>query len=398
MNLRKTILYIALFSALSSSWADSILSSYGPGFYYRFPMARTMGMGGANIAFNDPTSISRINPAANTKLNYTTLMLQFAYEGNRCADDFDHANTGYANLDGFAFAIPLSRNASFLFGLQPWTRMNYHLSFEHTLQVTDYIKRIQGDGGINSMDISLSWAPHPMLSLGLTGHYLFGRLEETWRVEYDGNGFTNTNDVYATKNEGLSWTAGVLFQPHRRLSLGAFYTAESQLDNTTQYSTVYDGTGQSIDGSLTMPACLGLGFQILAQKNLRITGDYEWQDWTEFKLTFRDRLTTTDVHRIAFGMEYLPSFNPMANYFKKITYRAGFSTQPFFGLDLEGNRIQETWFTVGAGIPFYMNVSQIDVALGFGRRGNLDNNGIKEDLVRLTLSWTGGERWFLRRY
>ena len=398
MKRQRLITLVLILFPLALGWAGSILSSYGPGLYYRFASARTMGMGGANIAFNDPFSVSRFNPAANVRLSYTTLMLQFVYEGTNTSDGEAKANTGYANLDGFTFAVPIRRNTSFQFSLQPWTRMNYHLAFENTLEGNEYTKRIQGEGGINSLEAGLAWAPIPSVSLGLTVHYLFGRLKETWRVDYSGSDFEDTADTYSTKNNGFAFTWGLLVHPTQRLSLGAVYTTKGQLDNTTHYYTTFNTTGQSVDGELTMPSNLGFGAQYLLTKTFRIVGDYEIQKWSDFDITYRKKLATADVKRFAFGFEYLPSTEPMARFFKKVTYRAGFTTQPFFGYDLERDSIRETWFTLGAGIPFYMNASQIDIGLGIGRRGSLDKNGLKENLIRLTLSWTGGERWFLRRY
>jgi len=378
--------------------ASSVLSSYGPGLYYRFPSARAMGMGGASIAVVDPTSVSRLNPAANTRLSVTTVMLQFFYEGNQYSDATSGANTGYANLDGFQFAVPLGNQMSANIGMQPLTRMDYHVSLDKSLDGFDYTKRVQGEGGLNTLDISFCWAPTHFFSFGLTGHYIFGRFKETWWVEYEDPAILKTRDVYSTNGSAVNFTLGFMFYPSERLAFGAVYTPKKEIVNKTTFTPVFEYETPKVDGYVTLPASLGFGAQYLAAKNFRLAADYEIQDWTEFEMSGRNPVDMANVQRISLGAEYKPSLDPLAAYFKKCTYRAGFATLPFYGKDRDGDIIRETWFTVGAGMPMFHGLSQVDISIGFGRRGDLSKNGIKEDLFRVGVSITGGERWFLRRY
>ncbi len=85
-------------------------------------------------------------------------------------------------------------------------------------------------------------------------------------------------------------------------------------------------------------------------------------------------------------------------YTKRIAYRLGFSYQPYFSLDPDGKTITEKWITMGIGFPISRSASQIDIAFAFGKRGSIKTNGLSENLFRLSLSITGGEKWFIRHY
>ncbi|MCK5145932.1 hypothetical protein KAR48_04200 [bacterium] len=394
----KLVLFsLAIFSVVNI-YAGDVLSSYGVGLFYRNADARSLGMGGTQISNFDAYAISRLNPAANTMLKRTTIMLHFFYDGNILSNGIEKASDAYANLDGFQFAVPLSNSMNFRLGLQPWTRMEYHITQNKTLDDQDYIKRFKGEGGINSLDMSFAWAPTPSLSLGITGHYLFGNLKESWWVDYNNTEFTNSVDIYNTKATGITTTLGFTFKVSPSLSFGGIYTPKTTLINKTTYQNVFKVDDNIIEGTTVFPSTLGFGIQYLPKRTWRIAGDYEIQDWKKFKHSTRNVSSMQTVHRISAGTEYLPTLNPLAPYYKRITYRAGIAFMPFFAEDAQGNEINETWLTVGAGLPFFLNLSRIDISLGFGRRGKLSLNGFKEDLIRLGVTITGNERWFLRRY
>ena len=107
---------------------------------------------------------------------------------------------------------------------------------------------------------------------------------------------------------------------------------------------------------------------------------------------------TIQTKRFAIGCEIRKTLNPNESLFERIAYRFGYFTQPYFHQDVEGNDIREHWISAGLGIPLLRNVSQIDIAIQYGTRGDLDTNGISEKLLRLNLSISGGEKWFVQRY
>ena len=400
MNFPRFFRFIILITFLFIQNVDggSILSSKGVGLPFFHPNTRSMGMGGLSIAISDPFVISRINPAGLYMNQTTQLSLQYYFENNDYQDINGSASSNYSNFDGFTFAIPFGSGLNAAFGLAPFSRMDYQLSYPNSIETESYTKSVEGSGGLNTFSFSLCWALRSNLSLGLSGHYFFGKFKERWDVDYDDPGFISSKDEFTTKNWGFGLTTGFIYRPFRALTIGAIYTPEINLDNKTTISYIYLTEDKPDQGSILLPASWGVGttFQIIRGVLLGI--EYYERNWSRLTINDTRIQGTRDVNRLSVGGEILPNRNPEASFFKRLAFRLGFTTQPYLSLDPNQNSITEQWVTMGIGIPLYMNAAQIDIALSYGKRGSLDSNNLSENMFRISLSLTGGEKWFIRRY
>ena len=131
------ILFLAVLGAGSPLLA-SVLSSVGAGMPVESPGARSMGMGGLSIAVADDRSVETLNPAALHRIHLTHLSIQYVSDQSRYGDASGSAFSAYSNFNGFTFAMPLGRGAGVSAGLAPWTRMDFRLVFDHTLDGESY--------------------------------------------------------------------------------------------------------------------------------------------------------------------------------------------------------------------------------------------------------------------
>ena len=228
---------------------------------------------------------------------------------------------------------------------------------------------------------------------------MFGEMEETWKVAYYEENFLPTKDIFSTKNWGFNYTAGLIINPFKKLTLGAIYSPNINLKNETNiYYSFLTDTSLSHEGSLTFPGYWGFGGTYQLQKHILVGLEYLQKDWSVLTINDQPVEDSHKINRLSLGGEFTFSQNESDPYWKKIFYRLGFSTQPHFTLDPDGNTIKENWFTLGFGLPLWGRKTQIDIALNFGKRGSLETNGLTENLFRLSLSLTGGEQWFIRNY
>ncbi len=386
------------FLIIQSTYGQSILSSKGVGQPFVHPHTRAMGMGGITIAFTNPFTISRINPAGLASLQSTLISIHYFLQINNYRDAEGSASSNYSNLDGFSFAIPFGSGVNFSIGLAPFTRMDYDLSFPKNLANRSYTKSVEGDGGLNTFTFSLCWALRSKFAIGISGHYLFGKFKETWRVEFENTNFISTKDEFIVRNRGIGLTAGLLFRPWSSLTLGAIYTPEIHLNNESETAYVYLPEEETDEGSILFPGSWGIGTTFQIGTGGLVGIEYFKRDWTRLSVNDNRVNGVRDINRISVGGEILANRNPEASFIKRMAFRLGFAYQPYFALDPERNTMTEQWITMGLGIPLYMNVAQIDIALGYGRRGTLSDNELTENLFQLSLSVTGGEKWFVRRY
>lgn len=381
-----------------NTYGGSILSSSGIGTPYHFSSSRSMGMGGVSIAVPVPMNTPRSNPALLSFIESTQLSLQFYYEFNRIEDQSEKAVSQYANLDGFDFAIPCGRGVSLGIGMRPWTRVDYKMVFNDSIASESYSKSVIGSGGLNAFDFSLSARPVSLISIGLTGHAYFGRIQEQQILVYENSAFKSSDDIASYQHKGFGWTAGLLVKPSDRFQIGTIFRPKCKIETEAEISHIFSNKTETAKGNSTIPSAFGIGLSAEVFRGLHMGFDYKYHQWQDLTVMDKPANNTQNVNGFSFGMEYLATTEPFANIWKRIAYRCGLSIEPAYVLDPSGNSITEKWVSLGVGFPFFVNAAVLDISLSAGIRGSVEQNGLSEKMLRLSVSITGRERWFIDRF
>jgi len=382
---------------ISNIFAGSILSSFGLGEPFVTFNSRAMGMGFISVSQDNPFYLNLVNPASFYRLKTTTISVQYIYINNNYSDPLASATSHYSNVNGFAFAVPITSKIGFALQFTPRTRMDYILSFTGENGGYNYTQSVEGQGGLNNFKFSAYFSPASKLSFGITGLYTFGRINETWSVDYDDSKFYSTGDLFLSRNKGYGFVLGFLSRPLHNLSIGAAYSPSIKLDTNTDTSYRFETDKYTFSSTHVLPSWIKAGASFTFYKKLMLGTEIGLTKWSEFKLNDNTIQNIKDTKSISFGLEFLPASKPTDPYFKKVSYRAGFCSEPYFYHSPNGETINETWITFGLGFPLYGG-SKIDFAFNFGKRGSLDKNGLEENIFRLGVSVTTGEKWFIRRY
>lgn len=200
-HLTFVILCFFSLSALGQNATSSPYSRYGIGDVRSKAFARSLGMGGVQIAADLNTAINSENPAAYSKLLYTV------YEGgvNFIQYDFKTNGSQYKTNTGalayFDFAFPIKQGKWGLgFGLSPYSSVGYNVTERSTNIYGDYEKRVyKGSGGLNSFHIGTGFKIGRHFSFGLNSEYIFGSINNTRTVE-----FNSTNYLLSFVNQTTS--------------------------------------------------------------------------------------------------------------------------------------------------------------------------------------------------
>jgi len=381
---------------------QTILSSRGAGTPFPINSARSMGMGSLSIAMSDPMTINQINPAALYRVPNTRISLEYFMEQNSFETEAGKTTSRYSNFNGFSFVLPLGSGLGFSTGLTPITRMEYDLAFNGMNGGMPYTKSIEGTGGLNAFFMSMFFTIKEKFAVGFSWRYIFGNLKEIWNVKYDNSEFIESYDTFTTNNNGFGYTLGVLYSPIKNMEIGFIYSPQINLNNDTEtyatYFSLLDLSNIETSGSIQYPSIWGVGASHRIFKTIQLGAEYTRTNWTDLEINENKVVRTNDSHKLAIGFEIRKTLNPNASLLERIAYRMGYSTQPYFYHDIAGNDMKEHWISAGLGIPLFHNASQVDIAFQYGVRGHLKTNGIKENLMRLNLSVSGGERWFIQRY
>ncbi len=289
------------------------------------------------------------------------------------------------------------------------------------------------------------------IALGLDVNYNFGNILFINRDSFPSNvNYLNTRVTKNTFISDLSFTGGLQFGfmidsmnvkvdtaakgpdtlHHRpaykkvmkerkdriRIGFGAVYGFETALN---AYSTFlvesyrrkfqFDPARDTIEydknvrTSVMLPAFIGAGVTVKKGDKLLVSADYSTQDWSVFNSLGTGALKNSS--RVSCGFQYVP--HKLASrkepFFQRLHYRAGFRYSDTY-LELNSSRLTDMAVTLGFGFPGNPRkigeiYSQpiINFAVELGQRGTTDNGLILERYVKLSVSLTLNDRWFIKR-
>ena len=395
----------------SQEGTTSSYSFYGVGLQKFKGTASARFMGGIRT-YKDAYNLNLQNPATYADLTLTTFALGASRSEvtlkNETADD----HTAATSLEYLAVGIPAGK-FGFAFGLIPFTAVGYNvISTTATGE-----SRFSGTGGMNRVFLGFGYQLAKGLNVGIEGSYNFGIIEDkllTFRqdvqfgsrdvrraelssVSYSiGAVYTTklTNDLDITSSLTLSPNATLSTKTTRELApLSGFDTNGSDNFNPQDVQSI-----QLRDQELNLPTEFTVGFG-LGKAN-------KWYLATEISSKQENnsgsRYTTSENirYRNAFGSRlggyYIPNYNSLTSYWKRITYRAGMRVEEL-GLEINGESIREFGMSFGIGLPIPRLYSTINIGAEIGRRGTTNTGLVQENFVNLFLGLTLNDRWFIKR-
>ncbi|MFZ5515965.1 MAG: OmpP1/FadL family transporter [Candidatus Zhuqueibacterota bacterium] len=388
-----------------SALAGSYYNSRGLGGKRYITSAHALGMGGAMISLPDNYLINNLNPAGLVYNRFTRLSGDFVHEATWSSTNSAEGFSKYTNLNGISLAVPLIQDKlATALSMIPTSQFDYEYSSSDAVEDYDYTKFVKASGGLNKISFGFGYAPFNKINIGATVNYNFGKLEQTWRVDYTSDLLWDSNDILTRKMWGLNWTLGFIAHPTPNFYVGGVFSPGYKLtmqDEITNY-TIKGSLISTVDASsdaesnADIPEYWGFGATYVFHQKYRVSLDYLYQPWSNFHVSETSSQEYQNSFRIGGGIERLPNENILATYFQKVTYRVGYFYQSLDFLDASNNAVTEYGASVGFGFPYYYKIGRIDVALRYGQRGDLSLNPINEEFFQVYISVIGGEKWFER--
>ncbi len=392
----RILLVIGILVITSFAMADSFYSSLGLGLPKYFISTKSAGMGGVGLAIVDPLSLNGINPAAFYINGVTTVSLDFQVESADIKNTQSKVNMRDGNAVGFHFVFPLHKSITFLSSLTPKVFSRYHLSSEQELDDIDFLKKVNGNGGLSSANLGLQYSQSRKLSIAAQMNYYFGSHNENWKTVFLTDGYVDGEDEITSHFWGIGFSIGMLARPLDNLSIGMVYYSASNIDVETSMtlSSFYQPSASRTKLDYPSSFGFGLGYQI---KKILVGLDYYNQQWSQYSVENGESSQLNNYWRIGSGIEYQDAKATNVRYLRRVIYRIGayYAKLPFS--NSENESVSEQFVSVGLGLPFLQNRGRVDLALEYGTRGVLEHDPYQENLFRISCSITGGELWFQRR-
>ena len=364
------------------------------------------------------------NPANLIYNNFSTFQLgievdrrSFSGEGISGAD-----TEGGLRFLGYAFPVKPGKWSS-SFGILPYSSVSYNTFSDGP--VTGAASNIsqtsdnRGEGGLTNFFWANGFAIKKKLYLGVRASFTFGSIEKFSNVTlFEGrdvivNGVTErqnfqiANPVSFDELESYS-DINFLFGAAYRLKLsddksinfGAIYSPKSSLNGTSELSLRrLSNTGNELDTvnlgqtgvDFSLPTTLGFGMSYEKANMLKIGFDIEMQGWSD---AGEENEEYNDSFKFSVGAQYVPEFDDVNSYWRRIKYSAGFNYQrlPYI---VNNQSLTDFGINFGASLPV-SGFSSLEVAFKWGQLGETSNGLIKEDYYKIVIGATINDRWFIK--
>ena len=420
--LTSLILTITTHTLLAQGQGNTPYSSFGYGELSESSNASQDMMGGTGASFSNGFYVNQINPALIVKnrvasgLKYVSLNVGFK-GNNRTITTTDQAQQEFGfNLNKLSLTSAITPNWAMSVIMSPYSMVDHHSLVSLPIvgrenEVSTYENVFKG--GISRVAYANSFRLFNDLYIGLEGHYNFGTITK----DSSSYLFNNAADQLRTSNrytlKGASLKVGLAYQQKLnekwRFNVGGAFEKSSTFkgDLLKTYAPFTDiGNGPFLTRSpdtlsfnpisISTPTQYTAGISLESPFHWIFAADYHTTRWAGHKNL--DQLAETVIQNsdeYKFGLEYLPNANS-TKYFNQVFYRLGFATSngPFV---INGQQIKDNRVTFGLSMPMgFRNPSYINLGIALGNRGVTDNNLIKENYIRFSISTSLLSPWYIK--
>jgi hypothetical protein len=396
------ILLLSLWTA-SLYAGGSVYSRFGIGDLTHFGSSRLYAMGNTGLSLYGDGFINRLNPAGLAGISETRISAGFEYQNFTSSDNLGTGTFARGDFQGLAFAIPIEREhgATFLFEITPYSTVRYAIDRTDSQLGAISHQRFYGSGGLTTIGIGGSYAIGNHVFVGAKMNYLFGGIRQLSTINFEDHTYTDSELQRARYHSGINLTLGAnvhgfgQFSPSLQpLSLGLVLTTPARLKVREE---LFHSIGTSADtirigsSSLTIPLAWGVGLSYLFSERYIVASDLNIQHWSSENFSEPQSVNIRESLRLSMGFEALPERNATA-YLSRIAYRAGISYHSTY-ITVGTESVDELLVAGGLGLPIGPN-SRLNLGLQVGTRGPA--NVQRDTIVRLSLTLSGSEAWFIR--
>lgn len=406
------IICLLSFSAFAQEGTTSPYSFFGIGTLKFRGTAENRMMAGLST-YSDSIHLNIQNPAGLAGLRLTTLTTGASYKSQNQLSNSGEVTTSTTSIDYLAIGIPMGKFGA-SFGLLPFTSVGYSIKDETETLNTLYT----GSGGLNKAFLALAYQITPGLSAGIDVSYNFGRIENTALVDSNDDSFEfATRERNESDLSGVSYNFGLAYKKLLNSGfevIGALtYTPGSNFNsrNFREIATVLvnETTGNQgiafseevtiADTDFTFPSQLTLGAGIGKPKNWFLGVEFSDQKTSNFtNRTFQiNNVVFNDALKFKVGGFYIPKYNALDGYWKRVVYRAGARFEET-GINVNGEDINEFGISFGVGLPAGRLFSNINLGGEVGSRGTVNQGLVQENFFNVFLSLSLNDKWFEKRY
>lgn len=402
--------------------APSPFSGLGLGDFNGSGLVNNQGMAGSGVSLPQVWYQNSINPAMLVYNRLTSFHAGMIFDQRRLKTETQSEKTVGGNVSYLTLGFPLlakKDNSTILWGsaigLMPYTTVNYKIESIGTIagsQNINYFLEEKAEGGFNSIYWSNGIRLTKSLSAGLKASYLFSSVianysnllnqpAQLFRYEI------TLNEIVSVRGGRLSpsfhyrvdsvagkyfFNVGGTYEFSDNLSSDFFQKFERK---NSQGVVLQTDSIQSKTATITFPSIVTAGVSFGSADKWAVSADYTYMRFNGTTTRVgADNYPVTTGSRLAVGAEVTPDSRSLSSVLKRITYRTGVSLEksPYL---VSGNVMQDLGINFGMSLPV-SRISNLDMAVRFGKRGEISTNGLSENYFKVYFGVTYNDQWFIK--
>ena len=367
-----------------------------------------IGMGGIH-SYMDSIHYNISTPASLTALKFTNLNLGIKNDFVSIADRNDKQWFSTHNISYFTMGIPIGKKFGAGFGILPVNSSDFNIYSTSDLGTYTF----HGEGGNTRLFIATAYQVNKYISAGLEYQYYFGYLnrENLW-IPDDVFTYTKENHSVDFKGSTLKFSTAFKYQmpQDHYVNLQAGYRLKTNLDaeykSISRLLTSVAGNEQTVEkldetqetGTMELPAYLDFGLGYGKKYKWYLGVQYDYTAMKNFKNPYYDPsyIQYNDAFSLRIGGLYIPQYNSITKYWKRVTYKAGAYLKNT-GMNIYGEDISDFGITFGLSLPSLRGISNLNIGVMLGQRGKITDRLVQEKYVNLHISLSLNEKWFIKR-
>lgn len=407
--IKRIFVIVLVFIAIKSNAQQgdtSPYSFYGIGVPKYKGTIENRSMGGISM-FADSIHLNLQNPAAYSELGLTVYSLGASHNNYKLNSVTNSSTSRSTSIDYLAIGIPAGK-FGFGFGVMPISSASYRLKEKDDAgNQSDFI----GSGGLNKVYLAAGFKVNKNIRVGLDVNYNFGNIENKsiYRdvtSQFDTREVTDSNlsslgltfGAYYKKmiNEKLEMVTSIVSTPSFGMSINSTRELASVLISSDGIESVVRKEQITVpDQKIALPSEVKVGLGVGETRKWFVGAEYGYLDTPEpvNVLVGRDDVSYHALSKYKVGGFYIPDYNSLTNFYKRVVYRAGLRYEET-GLKFGEESIDEFGISFGVGVPVGRLFSNINLGLEYGQKGKKEQGLIKEQFFNVSISLSLNDKWF----
>ena len=378
---------------------------------------RTTGLGSTGIAYRSNRSMISNNPASFTALDNQFFTGQIGIRGkyiNYSGQPVSQTDRTSSDIsfNQVSLGIKLTPHWGSSVGITPFSTENYEFNANQAILGTNGETTpayYQGYGGINKVYWTNAYELFHHLSLGITGSYLFGSINQKKINENPLLPSTYVSEDRNTFYSNFYLDYGI--QYYGRIgkkwdfSIGGTFSSNMNLDASQTIviraidSTQLNPNATESNSTITLPYSYGVGLALTKNKKYTFLADYKFQNWSSLNTasfnSSGNNSALQNSQRGSVGFEISNKKTAYNTYYETSYFQAGVYYSTGY-MSVYGKQISDMGATIGLGLNAKRSGLGTSVTLQYGIRGTESSNLVQERYFALSFIFSYRDFWYTR--